>query len=122
MAFIESTGYENRVILPSPTLEVTAAKVVLWNVLKMYSMNVFYQALTEGREAAAVHSNNGEIFVSTLNWLLKVLQLMSTWISVQLTRGSSICSQVSDILTENPLPTYMWVVFSSEALIVYLKV
>lgn len=29
VAFIESTGYENRVIASSPTLKVTAAKVVL---------------------------------------------------------------------------------------------
>lgn len=105
-------------IPPSPTLEVTAAKVVFWNVLKMYSMNMN----TEGRGAAAVCSHNGKTFVSTLSWLLKVLQLMPAWISVQLT--SSIYSQVSDILTLNPLPGYMCVVFLSESLIdiVYLKV
>lgn len=33
--------------------EATAAKVVLWKVLKTYAMKVFYQALTEGREVTA---------------------------------------------------------------------
>lgn len=106
VAFIESTGYENRVIASSPTLKVTAAKVVLWNVLKMYYEHILPSSYWR-REATAVCSNNGEIFVSTSNWLLKVLQLMPAWISLQLTRSSAIYSQVSDILTQNPLPSYM---------------